>query len=93
MHRVRHRYEALAIATVTVALCSARRMYLALLTLAANHKPSLMLPTISRLVGSHNTSPSRFVASQVQRHSEPTARSGPFGQRGSGLLVEDAEVS
>ena len=42
-----------------LALCSARRLYLALLTLQANHKPSLLLPLLARLTGSLNTAPSR----------------------------------
>ena len=43
------RFESLAFATGIVALCSARRVYLALLTLQANHKPSLALPLIAYL--------------------------------------------
>mmetsp|Transcript_32939 Transcript_32939/g.105036 ORF Transcript_32939/g.105036 Transcript_32939/m.105036 type:complete len:1137 (+) Transcript_32939:233-3643(+) len=54
--RVISRYECLALITATVALCTARRVYLAILTLVANHKPSLLLPLLARLVGSLNTS-------------------------------------
>lgn len=54
--RVISRYECLALITATVALCTARRVYLAILTLVANHKPSLVLPLLARLVGSLNTS-------------------------------------
>ncbi len=53
------RFEALFFATSVVALCSARRLYLALLTLQANHKPSLLLPLLMRLAGSLQTSPGR----------------------------------
>ena len=43
------RWESLAVATLFVALCTARRVYLAILTLGANHKPSLILPLLSYL--------------------------------------------
>ena len=52
------RRETLLLATFVVALCSARRIHLALLTLRANHKASLALPLLSRLFGWNNTSPS-----------------------------------
>jgi hypothetical protein len=52
------RYEALAFATFVVALCALRRLRVAVLTLRANHKPSLLLPLLSRLTGSLNSSPS-----------------------------------
>jgi hypothetical protein len=54
--RVISRHECLALITASVALCTARRVYLAILTLVANHKPSLLLPLLARLVGSLNTS-------------------------------------
>ena len=45
------RFEALAFAAFIVAICTARRLYLALLTLRANHKPSLALPLLYPLLG------------------------------------------
>jgi len=53
------RLESLAFATAIVALCSTRRVYLALLTLNANHKPSLALPLLAylRLLGPPDTAP------------------------------------
>lgn len=57
---VASRYEGLLVATVVVTLCTARRVYLALLTLGANHKPSLLLPLLGRLIGTLNTSALKF---------------------------------
>lgn len=54
------RYEALLVATGVVTLCTARRIYLALLTLRANHKPSITLPLLAQLIGTLNTSPCKF---------------------------------
>ena len=73
---VASRFEALAFATSVVSLCSARRVYLAILTLRANHKPSLALPLLSycymRLVG-----PPAASADLVVTPLPPTAADTP----------------
>jgi len=43
------RYEALAFVTLVASLCAMRRLHLAVLTLRANHKLSLVLPHVGRL--------------------------------------------
>ena len=73
------RYEALSFATLVVALCALRRLRVAVLTLRANHKPSLLLPLLSRLTGSLNSSPSHKHAllAAVPREVRVRARPSP----------------
>ena len=62
------RFESLALATLVVALCSARRLFLAILTIHANHKPSLVLPLLSKV---------RNADSSAHR-PPPTCNTDPF---------------